>query len=826
MAKHLTIGWKVSTLNPALASLRYRAMMPLLALEKFDIKSNIFNTVNRSHLDDLDVLVIVKSFTLDDYWLAQEAVELKVPVVFDLCDNIFIEKYMRQYLGKKEHLPADIFLLIARVATAITVSTEPLATVVREQVDGRIPVYVVPDGIESKAVLVAIKKRLFKSQIFESSSYLKLKNRIAVFLRKVGIVFKTGSIMPVLKKVIRVKAKSFKRYLAWKFYAKSAYRHYDYWRARLTGASPKSNPQVRKKDRSSIVQPKKVLDDELTKANSSQKILWFGRHGAAHAQFGMLDLLAIKEPLEKLASELPVELIVVSNNPKKYEKYISSMSIPSRYYAWSASTMDQYFHDAAVVVLPNSLDDFSICKSPNRTVLALSNGVPVVATATPALEALRDCIILDDFEKGLRCYLTDPGFSAKQVKKGQERIEQLYGQQAIGRLWRGILDEVIYKNDLREEKVKSNIDIIFLVQLLQDVDLLLPILDEASEQGLHFVIWISLSAIKRWPRLLDVFQNSDFSFQIIPDELKGVGTSIFPASAFALLSVTESNLSPHAFTFKLTKLANSAGLYTTTMQHGYENIGLTYSDEIHDINRIRFASRQIYTWGGRETLHPNIPLKTRMKCFPVGYPKLDKVQSANVPDELRKGSVVIGIFENLHWHRYSEEYRTSFIEGINHVADIYPEVIFLLKPHNAGTWLTEHYKGEKLERGNVIIADPSSSQWIGSTAPQLFDHLNAVITTPSTVALDAARVKIPTTVVAQDLDLKGYYDPLPLIKNLNGWSAFISQILNDQKQTLFRKRSQQFVERVLLSGDKAAWRIIDDMRSRKVNYNQDKVKIV
>lgn len=100
MQKQLTVGWKVSTLNPSLASLRYRALFPLVALESQDITGKIIARYHPTFLNGIDVLVIVKSFTLEDYSLAQQAVKRRIPVIFDLCDNIFIEEYK-----SKKHPP-------------------------------------------------------------------------------------------------------------------------------------------------------------------------------------------------------------------------------------------------------------------------------------------------------------------------------------------------------------------------------------------------------------------------------------------------------------------------------------------------------------------------------------------------------------------------------------------------------------------------------------------------------------------------------------------------------------------------------------------------
>lgn len=809
MQKQVTIGWKVSTLNLALASLRYRAMLPLLALECTGMRSKIFARSRQACLVGLDVLVIVKSFTMDDLWLAQKATELQIPVVFDLCDNIFVE----QYGGERPISPKDVFLLIASVANAIVVSTEPLAAIVREQIGGRIPVYVVPDGIENKMLLAAAKKRLLLPQLLEYARRLIINSGAAKLLRKSRELLKTGSIIGVSRSLFKAAIKfsrHFRRHLNWRFWVKLAYRYYDRLRAYLTGSTPKlgnvKSASANQSGKSAFPTSKTAVA-----ASSSHKILWFGNHGANHANFGMLDLLSIRESLEKLATELPVELVVISNNLEKYKKHIRPMAIPSRYIEWCADSMAHHLCGADVVVIPGSLDAFSICKSANRSALALSHGVPVVATSTPALEPLRECITLNDFEGGLRRYLTDTEYAKLHVKQGQELIEQLYGKRTIGQLWNDLIDEVIHSR--RTQETSMNPELIIAIHLPQDIDLARPVLDEAHRRGIHCAVWSSLTAMQRWPQVAYYVPKLGFDWRVFPNDLKGFDVGMFPGSAYALLTVTETNLGPHQFTHQLTKLANAAGLYTATMQHGHENVGLTYSDEIHNIRRIRFAARQIYTWGHLETLHPDILQQTRNKCFPVGCPKPDFVESVSLTNWVSKRQPVIGIFENLHWHRYSDEYREFFLEGVRYLAKAFPDIVFLAKSHNAGMWLTGRYQGAKPEINNLIIADPKDPQWASITAPQLLGHLTAVITTPSTVALDAARVRMPTAVVAQGLDLENYA-PLPLIECMEGWSSFVTQALDVHERKSLQEKSRQFVDRVLLPGN-AAWRIVEEIVSHK-----------
>ena len=83
-----TVGWKVASLSFSMASVRYRAMLPLLALEHDGFQCRVFSDAGSEQLLGLDLLVIVKSFSSDDFALAQQAVARGIPVVLDLCDNI------------------------------------------------------------------------------------------------------------------------------------------------------------------------------------------------------------------------------------------------------------------------------------------------------------------------------------------------------------------------------------------------------------------------------------------------------------------------------------------------------------------------------------------------------------------------------------------------------------------------------------------------------------------------------------------------------------------------------------------------------------------
>ena len=165
----MRIGWCVSSLSADVASVRYRALIPMFALDQVGHRNLVFTHAAPPSLDDMDAIVFVKHFQPECYRLAQEARRKGKAVVLDLCDNILIDAYGKH----KRTRPADLFLSMATQADAIVVTTEPLAEVVRRHVGEAVPIAVVPDGIDddqSRAYgaqqLVDARRRLLRYRTF------------------------------------------------------------------------------------------------------------------------------------------------------------------------------------------------------------------------------------------------------------------------------------------------------------------------------------------------------------------------------------------------------------------------------------------------------------------------------------------------------------------------------------------------------------------------------------------------------------------------------------------------------------------------------------
>ena len=677
------------------------------------------------------------------------------------------------------------------LSEAVVVTTEALAQAVRLNVGDKIPIRVIPDGIETPALLEKIHSRLDQALKHQGRRF---SQKIAQNMQRALSVIRESRFtawVPLIERVV----KRIKKEMHWKPLAKKSYHYFNalgnflsaIFHKKFYFAAHNSSPSV----------------------PDIKRILWFGNHGAPYARFGMLDLLEIRDTLAQIAMEFNVELVVVSNLSDKFQDNIWPLAIQTRYVEWSHAALDKELSQASVVVIPNTLDPFSLCKSANRAVLALTAGIPVVATFTPVLSPLLGCIVVDDFLGGLRTYLSNGSRAGSDVCRGQQIIQNQFGQKAIATEWLKVL--LLVRSTPFQVTQPITADLIVVLHLTQDLDLALPILEIAKTRQTRVVACCSVSLVNKSPRVMDILTEADIQVWVLPDDESSPPRFCFPDGAKALLTIAESNLGPHRFSRRITEQAKAAGLITATLQHGFENVGLTYDDEIHPINGIDISADKIYLWGNLHTLHPKVAMDRREKCVPVGCPKVLRATKADLSELLPADQIVIGVFENLHWHRYSDEYRDFFIRGVISIAEQFSHITFLIKPHHAGMWLTKQKKYEALSLRNLIVANPTDSQWEPYTASALLWRMEAVISSPSTVVLDAARVGLPVAVVAANLLLDNY-SPLEKIQRPSDWNEFVDLVTKPDLKNCLAELSQRFVGRAILSGN-GAERIFDDLCS-------------
>lgn len=160
-------------------------------------------------------------------------------------------------------------------------------------------------------------------------------------------------------------------------------------------------------------------------------LLWFGNHGARHGSFGLTDLLLIRDALAVASTRHRAELWVVSNHRERFEAIARELPIDCTYFEWAPTLVDSLLRSADVCLVPNSLDPFSVTKSPNRALKALHAGVPVVATPTRAYEGLETCTWLGDPTEGIEAFLEGGSVAQGHLREARRILERHYSMDAL-----------------------------------------------------------------------------------------------------------------------------------------------------------------------------------------------------------------------------------------------------------------------------------------------------------------------------------------------------------------------------------------------------------
>jgi hypothetical protein len=354
--------------------------------------------------------------------------------------------------------------------------------------------------------------------------------------------------------------------------------------------------------------------------------------------------------------------------------------------------------------------------------------------------------------------------------------------------------------------------IVLLISRPQDVDLLMSVHDTLKNINKTKVsVWVLEKSVRRYPEFLRRLMEKGVDLKQVVSYARLLKLPKILTQTDCFLNTTECTSVPHKLPYMLTKMANAAGVTTYTIQHGFENVGLTYRDEIHR-QAIKFASKTVLTWGPVEELPAWVEQETLNKCVAVGFPgMLDAVaKDSQVKKDERP---IIAIFDNLHWRRYNDKYVSTFLDHMEETARRRKEFRFILKSHPLSIRKRSKELASRLSNmGNVDIADLLDNNGQELTTPWLLSNALGVITTPSTIALDSSLLGGSIAVIRYELDLS-YYEPLSLIDDLDDWWTFLDRLTDEYKDNQLKLNGELFLSRVLVPGNSAA-KICDLMTSR------------
>jgi hypothetical protein len=383
--------------------------------------------------------------------------------------------------------------------------------------------------------------------------------------------------------------------------------------------------------------------------------------------------------------------------------------------------------------------------------------------------------------------------------KAKKRIIRFYAYtlRALALLLR-----FLFKPSGVSQKRKAFLRIVLLVSRPQDVELLTGIHEKARQRkDLLISFWMLKKCDVRFPDVLPLLKEKG----IVVDQFVDFTSLLEILKEFmrtdVFLSTVESTAAKHKLPYILTRMANAADVSTYTMQHGFENIGLSYRDEVYGSD-VKFAARTVLTWGPTEGLPAWVGKDTLDKTIAVGCPK-EFVVLENNPSVGIGERPIIGVFDNLHWHRYDEKYRETFLRDLKTIAEQREEFRFILRSHPASIRKRSRELAERLSSmDNVEVVD-LMGRGETLTTSWLLSNATGVITTPSTIALDAALANVPIAVSRYELDL-AYYSHLSLLDGLKDWQRFLDQISEKSGASNLKRDGERFLSRVIVSGDAAA----------------------
>ena len=374
-----TVCWRLSAWDPDIASVRYRAAIPASRLVDRGVASR-FSAASYGVLERSppDAVVFVKAFGRRDVELARRAADARVPVVLDVCDNVFAAGY-------RAH-SSDNLKRMAEVAAAVVTTGPALADVLRAELGADLPLHVVPDPAETPDDVHAAARIVLQQRLGRA-----LRERRADIPRALAGVVARGLVPAVRRSVPR------------------------------------------------------------TETTVLRQVLWFGNAGSVEPRFGIVNLADIGGELEAAAREVPFRLLVITSDRSAYRQHIEPLALETAFAPWDRLTIFHYVRESEVVILPNSRDEFSICKSANRATLTLSQGVPVVATRIPSLDPLAGCVLFDDFQGGVVTYLRHRELAADHVRRAAAVIERGFAPEVVAERWHRTLSAARAAEALHQE---------------------------------------------------------------------------------------------------------------------------------------------------------------------------------------------------------------------------------------------------------------------------------------------------------------------------------------------------------------------------------------
>lgn len=328
--------------------------------------------------------------------------------------------------------------------------------------------------------------------------------------------------------------------------------------------------------------------------------------------------------------------------------------------------------------------------------------------------------------------------------------------------------------------------IVFLVNLLQDVNVIRPLAYLASREfdaRISYLVsarFLDRDGMRVWQRELGrICVETGGAIHIYDTPADAV--AVMQGKTGIVIAASESNLSTHADTHNVLRVAPSSFL-KVTLQHGYECVGFLQNREhivAHGRN-IKFAADVICGWCEAPAL-TSLANTEKPKLYVTGPPSVLNVAPKRSAEEPPSGGLVC---ENLH----SVRMRASGAHGPPFMRT-FGEFCDALALAGEGVALRPHPSGQYVLKNKV----PLPPNVALNNLPMYRVDLSAYawgISAPSTVVLDMVVAGLPVGVWRDPhgvMDLSTYAG-LTQISALDDWVGFVRDARVRPEAILSRQR--------------------------------------
>jgi glycosyltransferase involved in cell wall biosynthesis len=253
-----------------------------------------------------------------------------------------------------------------------------------------------------------------------------------------------------------------------------------------------------------------------------KRIVWFGNYGSMHSNFGIFSLKSRLRPLREFHQEVPLELVVISNNRLVFDALVDKCGFPTRYVPWSGQAVYQELLDADAALLTSGNDDFCTVKSSNRIVQALACGVPVIAEKSTALAEFEDVILSGSLRRSLEiCLKPENQLAVNQRMSHARRILDRYTPETLGRSWAILLKQAIGKSLVNANT--KRLGPLLVLGLGDDLDDALVTIKAMNHTvGLEYQLLVSTELLEADPRFAEALHLARPLPRFFSGKLRGI----------------------------------------------------------------------------------------------------------------------------------------------------------------------------------------------------------------------------------------------------------------------------------------------------------------